>query len=110
MTAYDDEVRASTSTWRILRQLFGYVRPHAQYAVLTVLFGVLGFGLSYVYPWIIGAVVDVLAAPGAVPTVHQRWLTIFRFTELASASASSRRNARGPSSRASFTTYTKRRL
>src|SRR5262245_13408648 len=87
MAALSEELRRSTNAWQILRQLLRYVRPHGRYGVLTVLFGVLGFALSYVYPWIIGAVVDVLAAPGASPTVQRRSLTIVRFTELAAFTA-----------------------
>jgi subfamily B ATP-binding cassette protein MsbA len=48
-----------------LRRLFGYVASHRRYAALTVLFGVLGFVLAFAYPWIVGSVVDVIAAPAA---------------------------------------------
>ncbi|MDB4991725.1 MAG: Lipid export ATP-binding/permease protein MsbA [Myxococcaceae bacterium] len=46
--------------WRLL----GYVRPHRKYAVLTVIFGTSGFLLSFVYPWIIGNVIDLSQQPG----------------------------------------------
>lgn len=48
-----------------LFRLLGYVARHKKYAALTLVFGVLGFALSFVYPWIIGSVVDVVAAPSS---------------------------------------------
>jgi ABC-type multidrug transport system fused ATPase/permease subunit len=51
------------STAATLLQLFRYVRPHRKYALLTMFFGALGFGLSFAYPWIIGNVVDIVANP-----------------------------------------------
>ncbi len=47
-----------------LLRLLAYVRPHKKYAAFTVLFGALGFLLSFVYPWIIGSVVDLATEPG----------------------------------------------
>jgi len=46
-----------------LRRLLGYVAAHRRYATLTALFGVFGFALAFAYPWIVGSVVDVIAAP-----------------------------------------------
>jgi subfamily B ATP-binding cassette protein MsbA len=46
----------AATPWRLLR----YVASHRKYAALTVLFGVLGFALSFAYPWIIGSVVDLV--------------------------------------------------
>lgn len=51
-----------TTATALLRQLLRYVGPHRRYVALTLGFGVLGFALSYVYPWIIGAVVDLVGA------------------------------------------------
>lgn len=48
-----------------LRRLIGYVARHRKYAGLTALFGILGFALSFAYPWIVGSVVDTVAAPAA---------------------------------------------
>lgn len=48
-----------------LLRLLGYIRAHRRYALLTVVFGVLSFGLSFVYPWIIGAAVELLERGGA---------------------------------------------
>ncbi|HKO48304.1 MAG TPA: ABC transporter ATP-binding protein [Polyangiaceae bacterium] len=47
-----------SSLWRLL----SYVRPHRKYARLTLVFGVLGFLLSFVYPSLIGSVVDLVDA------------------------------------------------
>jgi subfamily B ATP-binding cassette protein MsbA len=63
-----------------LLRLFRYVEPHRKYAVLTLLFGVLGFSLSFAYPWIIGSVVDIVATPAhpaaaGEPTARILWLT-----------------------------------
>jgi subfamily B ATP-binding cassette protein MsbA len=44
-------------------RLLGYVARHRAYATLTVAFAVLGFALSFVFPWIVGSAVDVIAAP-----------------------------------------------
>jgi ABC-type multidrug transport system fused ATPase/permease subunit len=60
-------------------QLLRYVRPHRKYAVFTLCFGVLGFGLSFAYPWIIGNVVDIVANPTQGSTGERQarivWLT-----------------------------------
>jgi subfamily B ATP-binding cassette protein MsbA len=58
-----------------------YVVPHRKYAVLTVVFGALGFALSFAYPFIIGAVVDVIAVSGSTPGARNAEL--LRLTELA---------------------------
>ena len=63
-----------------LRELLGYVRGHKGWAALTVLFGVIGFALSFAYPWIIGNVVDLLVAHGS-----ERALV--HYTELAALTA-----------------------
>jgi ABC-type multidrug transport system fused ATPase/permease subunit len=39
--------------------LLRYLPRHRHYALLTVLFGVLGFLLSFAYPWVIGSVIDL---------------------------------------------------
>jgi ABC-type multidrug transport system fused ATPase/permease subunit len=70
---------------RLLMELLQYVTPHRRYAVLTVAFGALGFGLSFAYPFIIGAVVDVIALPGLSPAARNAQL--LRLTELALATA-----------------------
>ena len=41
-----------------LLQLLGYARPHLRYAALTLAFCLGGFFLSFVYPWVLGEVVD----------------------------------------------------
>jgi ABC-type multidrug transport system fused ATPase/permease subunit len=55
--------RRSSSPWATLRQLLYYVACHRKYAALTILFGVMGFLLSFAYPWIVGSVVDLVSQP-----------------------------------------------
>src|SRR4051794_33469740 len=59
--------------------LLRYVRAHRKHAALTALFGTVGFLLSFVYPWIIGSVVDLVVAPASVDLELRRrklvWLT-----------------------------------
>jgi subfamily B ATP-binding cassette protein MsbA len=74
-----------------LPRLFGYVRRHRKYALLTIFFGVIGFALSFAYPWIIGAVVDtVVATPAAgsagLPFAVRR-ARLWHYTELAAVTA-----------------------
>jgi subfamily B ATP-binding cassette protein MsbA len=73
-----------TRTPPILR-LLGYVRPHRKWAALTLLFGALGFALSFAYPWIIGSVVDVIVA-SPLP-LAEREDRLASLTELAAATA-----------------------
>jgi ABC-type multidrug transport system fused ATPase/permease subunit len=47
----------------LLVLLLRHVGAHRKYAALTVSFGVLGFLLSFVYPTIIGRVVDLITEP-----------------------------------------------
>lgn len=78
-------VPSRVTAFRLFRKLLRYVRPHRKYAALTLAFGVLGFGLSYVYPWIIGTVVDLAAA--AERPLEERRATLFFMTELAAGTA-----------------------
>lgn len=55
-----------------------YARKHPGYATLTVFFGALGFLLSFVYPWIIGSMIDLVVAGEGPPNERLRrllWLT-----------------------------------
>lgn len=63
-TALESDERSGV---RPLLQLLRYLKPHRKYALLTLLFGCAGFLLSFVYPWIIGNVVDLLTAEGRGP-------------------------------------------
>jgi len=65
---------------RSLRYLLRYIRPHGKYVALTVSFAVLGFALSFAYPWIVGSVVDAIASSGPLMA---REHTVLRMTELA---------------------------
>ncbi|MBV9946018.1 MAG: hypothetical protein JOZ69_04130, partial [Myxococcales bacterium] len=67
-----------------LLALLAHVRPHVRWAALTFAFGALGFALSFAYPWIIGAVVDLVTSPGAVAAREAR---LARLTELAALTA-----------------------
>jgi subfamily B ATP-binding cassette protein MsbA len=64
-----------------------YVRPHRKYALLTLCFGVLGFVLSFAYPWIIGSVVDIVARPAAGTAFAERGERIFWLTGAAAVTA-----------------------
>ncbi|AKU97463.1 Lipid A export ATP-binding/permease protein MsbA [Labilithrix luteola] len=68
-----------------LFQLLRYVRPHRKYAALTLGFGILGFALSFAYPWIIGTVVDVVTSP--LLTFAQKKAKLVTMTELAALAA-----------------------
>jgi ABC-type multidrug transport system fused ATPase/permease subunit len=70
-----------------LLQLLHYVRPHRRYAALTLCFGVLGFGLSFAYPWIIGSVVDIVASPTVGPLSEDRQTRILWLTGAAAITA-----------------------
>ncbi|MDX2088693.1 MAG: ABC transporter ATP-binding protein [Kofleriaceae bacterium] len=63
-----------------LLQLLRYLRPHGKYAALTIGFAVLGFSLSFAYPWIVGNVVDALAHPSLSYAARQQ--TIVRMAQL----------------------------
>jgi subfamily B ATP-binding cassette protein MsbA len=65
-----------------LFKLLTYVPRHKKYAALTVLFGVLGFLLSFVYPWIIGAAIDLVTGAGITQPLaarHQRLIVLTEF-------------------------------
>jgi subfamily B ATP-binding cassette protein MsbA len=70
-----------------VRRLLAYVHRHARYAALTLAFGVLGFGLSFAYPWIIGTVIDRVIAPTAPMTLAERRHELAWLTELAALTA-----------------------
>jgi subfamily B ATP-binding cassette protein MsbA len=65
-----------------LSKLLRYVPKHKKYAALTAAFGVLGFSLSFVYPWLIGDAIDVIVGSGrgspaapSSPVGSLSWLT-----------------------------------
>ncbi len=70
-----------------LSRLLAYVGRHRRYAALTLFFGVLGFGLSFAYPWIIGSVIDRVVAPTTPMTFAERRAQLARLTELAALTA-----------------------
>jgi subfamily B ATP-binding cassette protein MsbA len=71
---------------RPLVRLLGYVGPQRRYAALTILFGVVGFALSFAYPWIIGCVIDTVVGPTRMPFVERR-SHLVHYTELAAMTA-----------------------
>jgi ABC-type multidrug transport system fused ATPase/permease subunit len=75
------------STAATLRQLLRYVWPHRKYAVVTLCFGVLGFVLSFAYPWIIGNVVDIVASPREALSTGARQNRIYWLTGAAAITA-----------------------
>ncbi|MFL5308039.1 MAG: ABC transporter ATP-binding protein [Polyangia bacterium] len=76
--------RARKTTSPLLR-LLGYVAAHRKFAALTIVFGVTGFLLSFVYPWIIGNAVDLATGPTAQLPLAVRAARLRHLTELAAA-------------------------
>jgi subfamily B ATP-binding cassette protein MsbA len=70
-----------------LARLLRYVWRHRRYAAATLIFGVLGFGLSFAYPWIIGSLIDRVVAPTAPMTFAVRRANLVWLTELAAVTA-----------------------
>ncbi len=71
-----------------LLRLLRYVPSHRKHAAMTALFGTLGFLLSFVYPWIIGTVVDlVVAHPSVGVSLGPRLATLGWLTLLAAVTA-----------------------
>jgi subfamily B ATP-binding cassette protein MsbA len=68
----------------VLVRLLRYLRHHRRHAAATLVFGVVGFVLSFVYPWIIGAAVDHVMSPTAGPGRREE---LARLTELAAVTA-----------------------
>ncbi len=69
-----------------LLRLLSYVKGQRRWAALTLLFGVLGFLLSFVYPWLIGAVVDLVLGVSGAPLAARKE-RILELTGLAIATA-----------------------
>jgi subfamily B ATP-binding cassette protein MsbA len=66
-----------------LFRLLRYIPAHRRYAALTVCFGTLGFLLSFVYPWIIGNAVDLIALGGAQTLGGGRGARLLELTQMA---------------------------
>jgi len=66
--------RDKLSGLRPLLRLLHYLGPHRRYALLTVLFGSAGFLLSFVYPYIIGSVVDLVTSANVPPARREQRL------------------------------------
>ncbi len=88
LTSLSDREDVHRRSERPLLQLLAYVRHHRGYALLTTAFGVMGFLLSFVYPWIIGSVVDlVVASPTAAGAPPGRQERLLWLSQLALATA-----------------------
>jgi len=79
----------ATSRWREhpLLRLLRYVPGHARFATLTAAFGVLGFSLSFVYPWLIGRAIDLIAEPSARVHPAAALPELWRLTAMGAATA-----------------------
>ena len=67
-----------------LFRLLRYVPGHRTHALATLCFGVVGFLLSFVYPSLIGAAVDLVAQAGhAHAPTHEQQRSLFMLTSLA---------------------------
>src|SRR5688572_28880359 len=70
------------SQLRYFRQLFKYALRYKPLLALTVLMGVLGFAVTFVFPWLIGSAIDRVVngrGPGGSiepPTERTRWLLV----------------------------------
>jgi subfamily B ATP-binding cassette protein MsbA len=63
---------------RYLRRLAGYLLANKGLLLITVVMGIVGFAITFIFPWVIGSLFDyvILAKPpkgGAPPTLEQRW-------------------------------------
>src|SRR3954453_21813187 len=65
-----------------LLTLLRYVQGHRKYATLTAAFGVLGFLLSFVYPWLIGRAIDLVASGKAGALNNQALSELKQLTAL----------------------------
>jgi ABC-type multidrug transport system fused ATPase/permease subunit len=82
--AWAGEADDRAASWAPLLRLLRFVGAHRRYAALTIGFGVAGFLLSFVYPWIIGSAVDLATAPAALRVpIEVRRARLFHLTELA---------------------------
>jgi ABC-type multidrug transport system fused ATPase/permease subunit len=70
---------------RPIARLVPYVRQSWQFAGLTLVFGVAGFLLSFVYPSIIGAIVDLIH-PSSPISRQEQLDTVWRLTALSAVS------------------------
>jgi subfamily B ATP-binding cassette protein MsbA len=65
-----------------IRELLRYVSHHRLYAVITVSFGVMGFLLSFAYPWITGNIVDTIASSAPLSGPDPRFGQITHLAQL----------------------------
>src|SRR4051794_530090 len=58
-----------------LRSLVGYAKRYRTLLTVTLVMGVLGFAVTFVFPWLIGNAVDrVIAAGAQPPDARYHWL------------------------------------
>lgn len=71
-----------------LVRLLGFAGPHKRYVALTVGFGTVGLMLAFAYPWIIGAALDLVAAPSqAARPWAERRARLVELTQYGAATA-----------------------
>ena len=77
-------------------RLLGYARRYKTLLILTLTMGVLGFAVTFVFPWLIGSMIDWVIAPrpgpdGALPPPadRARWLILLLIVGAVTAVASS---------------------
>ncbi|MDB4972051.1 MAG: Lipid export ATP-binding/permease protein MsbA [Myxococcaceae bacterium] len=78
---------ATNPAFQPIRALLRYLPRHRRDAYLTMTFGVLGFFLSFAYPWIIGSAVDLASEHGGAGAARLAGARAFRLAELSAATA-----------------------
>src|SRR5437764_13392000 len=74
-----------------IRRLISYAKRYRGLLALTVVMGVMGFAVTFVFPWMIGAAMDHVISPrlinGQLPSMEQRkhWLTLLVMIGMATA-------------------------
>src|SRR5689334_13479445 len=60
-----------------LKSLFGYAKRYRTLLAITLVMGVLGFAVTFVFPWLIGNAIDRVIAPrGGEQGARHHWLMI----------------------------------
>src|SRR3982751_5056033 len=77
-----------------LKKLFSYAKRYKGLLAITLVMGVLGFAVTFVFPWLIGAAMDRVISPplqnASPPSMSQRmhWLKILIIIGAATATCS----------------------
>lgn len=63
------------SNFRSSTRLLGYAKRYRMLLAMTITMGVLGFAISFIFPWLIGTAIDKVIAPAHLPAADRaRWL------------------------------------